>query len=89
MGTKFPNYCKKPFSCILLIFCTQIVAISIFSTFAAIWVQKVQKVHEIASYNNLEIWSRLVPKTHPERQNKMALKWRREAKIGPNAPHVV
>ena len=40
---------------------------------------------KMASYSNLEIWSPLVPKT----QNKMALKWRREAKIGPNAPHVV
>ena len=56
---------------------------------ATISVQKIKKYMKMASYSNLEIWSPLVPKTQPERQNKMALKWRSEAKIGPNAPHVV
>ena len=46
-----------------------------------------KKYMKMASYSDLEIWSQLGQK--PTLIPKMALKWQREAKIGPNAPHVV
>ena len=54
---------------------------------ATISVQKIKKYMKMASYSNLEISPHLDQKR--TLGPIMALKWRREAKIGPNAPHVV